>query len=393
MFGTWAVGEREMITRREFIAVSSALGLAGCGGLTANASKFNGSVIVIGAGAAGMSVGHLLSQQGVRFRILEASSRPGGRIMTNANFVDFPIALGGEWLHASRDTLSRIVNDDEVDVTTKLTPYSRDASYGTYRQGNLAVEQLGPYDDYKFINGTWLTFFEKHILPGIAKRMQLGTQIVKIDHSREVVRLIDARGGKYTADAVVVTVPPQIIKDRDIEFVPSLPSSKMKAFDDSDIWGGMKVFIAFKNKFYPDMLEIAGTNNRQGQKLFYDAAYGQNSNANVLGMFTVGKQAEPYQSRTADQLRDYILEELDGIFDGAASRNYTRHISQNWSAEKFIRQAYYADGANWRLPPRMRECVDGRVFFAGDTYTDGNDWGSVHAAAQSARDAVRELIG
>ncbi len=256
----------------------------------------------------------------------------------------------------------------------------------------LADPELGEHKDLKFVGGTWLTFYEEFIVPGIAARMHFDTQIVKVDYSGDGVLLSDANGNSYAADAVVVTVPPQIIKDRDIDFVPPLPKRKQEAFDDAYIWGGMKVFLEFSERFYPVFLEIAGTNNNDGQKAFYDAAYGQDSDANVLGLFTVGDQSKPYQARTGDDLRDYILTELDEIFDGAASQSYVRHIAQNWNEEKFIRQAYFADSADWRLPRMMQKTVEGRIFFAGASYISGDDWGSVHTAAESARVAVDRLV-
>ncbi|MEL6110492.1 MAG: FAD-dependent oxidoreductase, partial [Planctomycetota bacterium] len=126
---------------------------------------------------------------------------------------------------------------------------------------------------------------------------------------------------------------------------------------------------------------------------FYDASYGQKSEANVLGLFAVGEQAEVYQKMRGIERRDHLLAELDRMFDGAATRSYLRHIEKDWSAERFIRQAYFADSGDSRLPPRMQRTVDGRLFFAGDTYTGGDDWGSVHSAVASAREAIDRLTG
>ena len=87
-----------------------------------------------------------------------------------------------------------------------------------------------------------------------------------------------------------------------------------------------------------------------------------------------------------------VLSACDEIFDGAASPAYVQHIAEDWSAEPTVRQAYLADGADWQLPSRMRQPVAGVVFFAGDAYTSGEDWSSVHMAAQSAREAVELMI-
>ena len=42
---------------------------------------------------------------------------------------------------------------------------------------------------------------------------------------------------------------------------------------------------------------------------------------------------------------------------------------------------------------RLGESVNNKLFFAGDAYTTGSDWSSVHAAARSAKRAVDELVG
>ncbi len=114
-------------------------------GPQSTAGEFNGSVIVVGAGAAGMLVGHLLAQRSINFRILEAAPGYGGRIKTAQNFVGFSIPPGGEWLHVSVEALPRIVNDDSVNVTTGLVSYDPTAPAGTYLDGRLLIESIGTY--------------------------------------------------------------------------------------------------------------------------------------------------------------------------------------------------------------------------------------------------------
>ena len=59
---------------------------------TVSSTDCQGTVLIIGAGAAGMTAGYLLNQQGVDFQILEASTVLGGRMKTTTDFVDFPIS-------------------------------------------------------------------------------------------------------------------------------------------------------------------------------------------------------------------------------------------------------------------------------------------------------------
>ncbi|HBR99197.1 MAG TPA: hypothetical protein DD979_17735 [Gammaproteobacteria bacterium] len=65
---------------------------------------------------------------------------------------------------------------------------------------------------------------------------------------------------------------------------------------------------------------------------------------------------------------------------------------QNWNAEPFAKGAYVYDYEDWRVLQRLGESVDERLFFAGDAYTQGEDWSSVHAAARSARRAVTDIL-
>eukprot|EP00978_Attheya_sp_CCMP212_P026386 scaffold86667_cov47-Attheya_sp.AAC.1 len=60
----------------------------------------NASILIIGAGAAGLFAGYTLEYCGLtNYRILEASSDFGGRVQEMTDFLDVPIDLGAEWIH------------------------------------------------------------------------------------------------------------------------------------------------------------------------------------------------------------------------------------------------------------------------------------------------------
>lgn len=48
---------------------------------------------------------------------------------------------------------------------------------------------------------------------------------------------------------------------------------------------------------------------------------------------------------------------------------------------------------SWVSDASARRPVGERVVLAGDSYADGEDWGSVHVAVRSARAAVDRLVG
>jgi monoamine oxidase len=182
------------------------------------------------------------------------------------------------------------------------------------------------------------------------------------------------------------------LQDGDITFTPKLPQHKVDAFNDVTFWDGMKVFVKFAEAFYPTFLEFADTERQLGDRVYYDAAYGRPTDDNILGFFIVGEPVNTYKNLSDDALKNVILTELDDIFAGQASQHYLSHIAQVWSREPFIRGAYVRDSENWRKVAVLGESVADKVYFAGEAYTDGDDWGFVHTAAQSAMNAVDVLV-
>lgn len=110
-----------------------------------------------------------------------------------------------------------------------------------------------------------------------------------------------------------------MLQQKTITFTPSLPTNKQEAINKVNVWDRSKAFIEFSEKFYPTVIEFGVSPKRAGQKLYYDASYGQNSNRHVLGLFTVISATLPYRQLSDSELIDFMLEELDEIFDGEAS--------------------------------------------------------------------------
>ena len=395
------IGRRRFLQLGGFGVLASIA--AACGGLferepggALGDGSVDGSVIVVGAGPAGMTAAHLLRQRSADVRVLEALATPGGRIAHTREFVDFPISLGGEWLHVERTVLDDIVADESVRVETKTVGYREDGDFAMVDEDGelvaLSLDETGFDIDQKFVGSSWLDFFETYVLPGIAPLISFDTPVERIEYGDGGVRLTDANGGVHEADRVIVTVPVAILQQGIVVFDPPLPDDRLETLDDATVWSGFKAFVEFDRRFYPTLLVPPDSGVTGGQRLFYDAAHGQDSDAHVLGVFSVGEEAERYQA-AGDGAIDLLLAELDEIYDGVATEAYIQHLTQNWNDQPWARGAYLTDDEDFRITRRLAEPIDDVVYFAGDGYTAFDDWSSVHAAAWSARDAVREMLG
>ena len=352
--------------------------------------SFSGTVVIIGAGAAGLAAGYFLKQRGVKFQILEAASTHGGRMKRTKQFADFPIPLGAEWLTTDPSVFAKIVNNPAVSVRVPTIGYKKNEPVGQWKNGSLNMDVLGPFDDKKFVDGTWFDFFETYIGPSVKSQIVYDTPVEHVDYSGRSV-IVKTKLKEYAADRVIVTVPLPMLQQKRLSFTPPLPKDKKQAIKKAEVWDGLKVFIEFSEKFYPAYTDFHVTPKNSGHVTYFDASYGQNTGKHILGLFAVGGPAKPYLALSEKDLKSYILGELDTIFAGKASSSYIAHIVQNWATEPFIEGAYLNDYEDWRILQTLSESVDNRVFFAGDAYTSGNNWGNVHDAALSANRAVRHI--
>ncbi|MEO1517353.1 MAG: FAD-dependent oxidoreductase [Bacteroidota bacterium] len=387
------------MTRKEFVKMCGVLGLGmplqmGLSSCSKETTEPNASerIIIIGAGAAGLSAGYLLRQQGIDFQILEASAIPGGRMKRTVDFVDFPIPLGAEWLHVGTDVFGEIVNDDSQQISLETKAYDPAVDYGLFGEEEWSIADVGFESDRKFINSTWFDFFDQYILPSIQDKIRYNSVVQSIDYGGDQVR-IQTANEEFVADKLIITIPLKMLQTGAIAFSPGLPDRKQQAIDQATVWDGCKAFIEFSEKFYPAFTVYDIQPETAGQKLYYDAAYGQNSNRHVMGLFAVGIAAQEYISLTDAQRKEYMLNELDEQYDQKASAHYVQHIFQNWNAEPFINGAYLYDHEDWRRVEVLAESVDNKLFFAGEAYGFSNDWGGVHVAARAAKRAVEELVG
>lgn len=85
------------MNRRTVLAALAAAGLA----RRAEAQSPR-SVLVIGAGLAGLSAARDLSAEGHQVTVIEARDRIGGRVWTSRLWPDLPIDLGASWIHGMK---------------------------------------------------------------------------------------------------------------------------------------------------------------------------------------------------------------------------------------------------------------------------------------------------
>ena len=368
-------------------------------------TEFQGNVIIVGAGAAGLAAAKKLEEEGISYQILEATDKLGGRIQKDENFADFPIDLGAEWIHEDKSILNYLINQpgNEPDVETILyQPMNVQEVVGN------TISQISNQDmvdyyanyitEYKFKNTTWYDFIYENFTQNIEQNIIYNSKVTTIDYSGDQVVLTTDNGTEYQAEKVILTVSLGVLKSNVITFNPSLPAEKITAIQAVEFLPGFKLFMRFSNQFYPDVITCETSS---GEKTYYDVAYDKGAQDHVLGLLSTGISAEDYYLlNNSDSIVSSVIQELDGYFNGLASQNYLgSYIYENWNQQTFTQGTWTSDFQS--ASEDLIAPLDDKVYFAGETYNSSGISpvdgfyiirGSVQSAIISGYEAVDKIL-
>jgi len=333
---------------------------------------YSGKVIIIGAGASGLAAAKVLEKNNVDYKVLEATNRYGGRLKKDTILADFPIDIGAEWLHSAPITLNKLKGKYGDEIDEELIPYHLDCTAiwnGTEYKVNSSWQNDFRYNflpESKFKNTTWYDFVNENIAKTVLQNIHYNSPVVSIDYSNNKVSVITTDGTTYEADRILVTVPIGVLKSEKISFIPEIKQERKDAIDEITFHPGFKVVIKFSDKFYPDAIECEVDN---GEKGYYDIAFGKETQDNILGFLCTGDETQKYYNLNSnDEIMDSLLSELDQIFDGKASSSYSgEYVLENWGQYEFAlgtwTQAFQEKKSNLKI---LNQSLDQKVYFAGE---------------------------
>ena len=401
--------------------------------------NYDGKVIIIGAGAAGLYAAYILKSKGINFQILEASSKYGGRLGKLTGFANFPIDTGAQWLHGKNSILGDLITKSNTTITlddseTKYwfnnqlvnsLPQNTDIfegdnlpdiSYKDYalQKGlgneykyiveNIAGDQgaaasrlsvfgnnqdeenwISGDDDFKF-QETFFDLFDKQIASEVKDKILLNTIVSKIDYSQSEIIITASNNRLFNADKVIITVPIPILKSGDIEFIPALQNEKTNAFSKIGMDAGMKVFLKFSNKFF-DQNIIGGTICAA----YADDSIGKAQSDNILLAFIMGDQAAYLTALANDTaITNALLQELDMMYNGQATTSFIASHVENWTTNPFVKGAYsYSTVGMGDARKIATQAISKKLYFAGEAMNTNGHHQTVHGAVETG---YREVI-
>lgn len=404
----------------------------------------NPDVIVVGAGAAGLSAAKALQARGVNVIVLEADDHVGGRCITDATTFSTPFDRGGSWLHSAPiNPLARLAENAGEDLhkapwdwswvhtpdgpldAADLPTYSRyhEAMWDSIKKAGKGSPDMSvastlpasPWQDsakhwvaqmqggdadvvsatdvsrYADADGDWLVAgglgaFVRRLHGDVPVR--LNCPVTKIDYSGVGVR-VTTPDGVVQAKRLILTVSTGVLAAEKIEFTPALPPEKHAAVHQLPM--GLLNKVGFE--FDPTW---AGAHQGQmadfgaGGDAFCTILFGFFDTSLTVG-FLAGRCGDQIEAEGPGAATDFCMQGLRAIFGEGIEKHILRTDETAWRGNPYTLGSYsYAKPLGADARAILAAPLDDRVFFAGEA-TMPDAYATVHGAWRSgviAADAV-----
>lgn len=414
------------------------------------------TVLVIGAGIAGLAAAGHLRRAGHSVRVIEARSETGGRTRASTLFGP-PVDLGASWLHGSQNHplfdqavasgLDWVATDydnfaafytDGQPVTTELAGMEAYES-ALHRLGRKAkakhsiadrlsklpgaltqslskasqqfviataleeeygadIEQLAALalEEGRGFRGQDVILKDSYraVVMPLAQNIELclNHTVTGIDYSSCPVTVTTAEA-EFTADRVIVTVPLGVLKGGTIMFNPPLKKRKKAAIN--AIGSGVinKLYLRFPRVFWDQSLDTIGYQHPQKGRWVSWYDYSRITGEPILLGFNAASAAADVELLDDTATVADAMTVLRTIY-GKTIPDPTGAIVTRWGKDPFALGAYSYLKVGSRASQRrdLAKSVKGRLYFAGEA-TDARYPATTQGAYRSGVRAAKKITG
>jgi polyamine oxidase len=275
-------------------------------------SATDGTVIIVGAGAAGLAAASYLVEEDYDVVVLEGRDRIGGRLHTDATTLEAPIDLGASWIHGidgnpllDYDLRTKPFDYDDYETKGRET---RDFEYSTSVEHELGADEddlhpeaMDEGDEYgggdRLVVGGYQRLADQ-LAEGVD--VELGVEVTEIAVAPSGVDVVTTSDVRH-ADAVVVSVPLGVLQAGRPRFTPPLPEAKIAAIGRLGMGSLAKTIVAFDEVFWDDTSMI-GFPGRTPRTLWTEAVNLEPFTGKpILMMFSAGRAGRMVEAMTPDE--------------------------------------------------------------------------------------------
>jgi monoamine oxidase len=339
----------------------------------------NRKVIIIGGGLSGLLLAYLLEQKGYEVKLLEASSRLGGRIQTIRGTLGTPLELGATWFSDIHIHLLHLLK--ELDIK-KYPQYTRGTTL--FQTKSFEPPQLfsipeSEQPSYRIVGGT------QTLIEAIRSKLKntsinLNTKVSSISICDNGTISVNAGEISEQCDQAVICMPPQLASSIDLPMQVS--SELLQLLPTVQTWmaGAVKFVVEYESPFwrekgYSGML----FSHADIVTEMYDHTNFEENKFGFTGFLNGGSAGFSQEIRKTN-----VLRHLSGLL-GNEALTPSSYSDKVWNDEFIIHgnQVIERPHQNNGHPHLHEAYLDGKLYFCG-TETSSQYAGYMEGAVQSA---------
>ncbi|HEU4833181.1 MAG TPA: FAD-dependent oxidoreductase [Pyrinomonadaceae bacterium] len=355
-------------------------------------------MLILGAGMAGLSAGYELTKLGHDVTVLEARTRPGGRVHTlrepfsdglfaEAGAARIPenhdlthkyvkeFALPLEPFYPSRLNALRFDRGSREEVPIDGFTDAMTRNYGGELGGN-------PERWQKIKGGTDL--LPKAFADRLGNKIHYGSPVVRIEQDEKQARVVFLNAGRrqtMTADNVLCTIPFSLLRNVEL---PALSSQKRDVIKNTRYDAVSRVYLQTRNRNWEEK-GLNGFAFTSGAIEIWQPTWSQPGPRGILMTYARPGEAERITKLKENERVATTLTQLDGMF-GGLRESFERGSSKCWMEDEWSRGAWAFVGFDKFALAISRE---GRIHFAGEHLSPWSSW--MQGALSSSLRAVKEI--
>lgn len=355
-------------------------------------------MLILGAGMAGLVAGYELSKLGHDITLLEARTRPGGRVHTlREPFADGLYAeAGAARVRDNHELTLKYIKEFDLPLEpfypSKLNIVRFDLGgrrevpiegYTDAMTQNYNEELGGTPELWHKIKGG-MDLLPKAFAARLADKIHYGAAVVRIEQDAKQATVKFLQNGStqtMSADLVLCTIPFSVLRRLEL---PALSARKKDLIKRTHYDAVSRVYLQTKTRFW----ESNGLNGfafTKGAIEIWQPTWSQPGPRGILMTYARPTEADRITALKESERIKQALNQLNSIFTGLRG-NFERGVTKCWAEDEWSRGAWGFVGLFELL---TASAPDGRVYFAGEHLSPWFSW--IQGALSSGLKAVKEI--